>query len=115
MRAANHKFACWVDMIFDLIVEQLCVFFIFRFYTWDQDVNNIILDLRQHFCFGIKIIVLCRNNDRVDANRLVVIVVFKRYLAFCIGAQVFDLLCSRCAELPVQSRILCARSSASGI
>ena len=43
MRTANHKFAGWIDMIFDFIIEKVCVFCIFRFYAGNQNIDDIFL------------------------------------------------------------------------
>src|SRR5438045_2390336 len=56
MRTANNKLAGWINMVFDIIVEKLCIFFIPGFYSWDQDIDNIAFDLSQHFCFTVKIV-----------------------------------------------------------
>ena len=90
MWTTNHKLAGWVNMVFDFIVEKMCVFRILCFYPWDQDIDDIFLDLCQHAFFFTKIIMLCRNNDRINTYRLVVIIIFQRNLAFCIRTQVFD-------------------------
>src|SRR5436190_11151307 len=91
MRSADHKFSCGVDVILDLVIKQLCVFLVFRFYTGDQNLDNIFPDLSLHFGFSIKIIMLGRNNDSIDPDRPVIIVIFQRYLTFGIGTKVFDL------------------------
>ena len=78
-------------MIFYIIIKKLRVFLIFCFNTRDQDVDDVLFYFFLHFSFGVKFIMLCGNDDSVNAYRAVVIVIFERYLAFRVGTKVFDL------------------------
>src|ERR1700743_1060036 len=81
MRTADDELAGGVDMILDLIVEQLGVFLIPGLYAGDQDLDNVFLDPGLHLRFGIEVVVLGGDDDRVDTNGLVLVVVFQRHLA----------------------------------
>ena len=58
MRPTNYKFAGWVDVIFDLIIKKMSIFWIFCFYPWDKNIDNIFFDFCQHLFLRIKIIML---------------------------------------------------------
>src|SRR5438309_801955 len=92
VRSADHELPGWIDVILDIVVEQFAVFLVFRFYAGNQDIDNVLLDPFLHFGFGVKVVVLGRNNDGINSYRTVIIVIFQRYLTFGIRAQVFDLL-----------------------
>ncbi|MNL87493.1 hypothetical protein D3C87_2166700 [compost metagenome] len=46
----------------------------------DQDVHQVFFDLGQHFGFLIKIIVLGRDHDGINAYRFVVVRILQGYL-----------------------------------
>ena len=59
MRTTDYEFTRWVNMILDLVIEQVCIFRIFRLYPWNEDVDDILFDFRQHGIILAEIIVLC--------------------------------------------------------
>src|SRR5678816_2020093 len=95
MRTTDHKLSCWVDVISDLIIKKfLNRRFALFLDSWNDDLNYIFPDLIQHFLITIKIIMLSRNNNCIYTNWIIVIIVFDRYLAFCIGTKVFQFFSS---------------------
>src|SRR6187402_1534286 len=91
MWAADHKFSGWIDMISDLIIKKfLNGRFALLLNPWDHNLNYIFPDLIQHFLITIKIIMLSRNNNCIYTNWIIIIIIFDRYLAFCIRTQVFQ-------------------------
>src|SRR5664279_2546731 len=84
VRSPYYKFACWVNVIFYFIVEQMCILWILILHTLNQNLLNIIRYFFQHLFFVSKIIVLCRNHNRVYALGFTVVTIFECNLAFCI-------------------------------
>ena len=70
---------------------------ILSLYTWDQYALHIFSDLFLHsqirfflcdtFCCD-KFIMLCRNNNRIDAQRFSVVIIFNRHLTLRIRTEV---------------------------
>ena len=89
MWPANYKFAGRVNMVFYLPCKQLLdVRRKLRFYPRNQNVDNVGLDLLQHFFLLVKIVVLGRNYDGIDPDWSVVVGVLNRYLRFGVGPEV---------------------------
>ena len=88
MWTTNYKLAGWIDMIFNIGIKQLCIFFIPGFNSWDQNIDHITLNFCQHFSFAVKIIVLGRYYDGINTYRLIVVIIFQGNLAFSIRTQV---------------------------
>ena len=44
MWTSDNKLTGGVNVVFDIIVEKLCVFFVFRFNTRYENIDNILLD-----------------------------------------------------------------------
>lgn len=50
MWATNYKLTCWVNMIFDVIIEKCLNFwFQLRYHSWHQNLNYVFLDFCQHY------------------------------------------------------------------
>ena len=43
MRSPNYKLTCWVDVVLDIVVEQLCVFLILGLDAGNEDVDDDLL------------------------------------------------------------------------
>ena len=99
VRTSDNKFAGRVNKVFYIVVEK----FLYRFgfylcqHARNYNVYYVLANLCKHFfigCFLIavlclhKLIVLCGNYNRINAHRLVVVVILNRYLAFCIRTEI---------------------------
>ena len=64
-----------------------------RLNTWYQDVNDILTNLSQHaLIVSIKLVVLRRDNDGIDALRDASITILYGYLTFRVWSEVSHLL-----------------------
>src|SRR5690606_337131 len=98
----DHKFASRINMIFNIVVEKGLKFGLqTAHHTWDQDTYNIRFDFFKHICLAVELIVLSGNNDTVDAQWLVLVVVFNSDLRLGIGSEIVNLLAfsTKCSEL----------------
>ena len=74
MGSTNHKLSSWVDVIFDIAAKQsLDVRRQLRLYARNQQIHQIIVNLLQHRIILIEIIVLGRNYNGINVQRLVII------------------------------------------
>ena len=94
VRAADNEFSGWVHVENQLVVEHsLDVFRQFFDDARQENIFNVVIDGVHHLLVGCglscsrvvgrlnEIVVLCADNDGVDAHRLVVFVVFHCHLA----------------------------------
>ena len=98
MRTTNDKLTRWVDVIGNLVVEE-CLHMgrILRFDPGDQDLLHVFGNTLLHggvsFLLGNafgkdKLIMLCRDDNRVDTQRGAVVSVFDRDLTLGIRTQI---------------------------
>ena len=83
MRTTNHKLTCGVHVVFDVVVEE-CEYLLtvnLCFYTGNQDVDNVFLDLCQHLLVLVKLVMLCRYHNGIDTLGDACIAVLDGYLA----------------------------------
>ena len=86
MRSSNNEDSCWVDMVFDIFIKKVGIFWVLLFDTRNKYMNHIFFDFGKHLRFSIKGVVLSGNHDAIYTDRLVIITILKGYLALSIGA-----------------------------
>ena len=86
----NDEFTSGVHVVFDVRIEEFKYFLgmYLLFYTWNKDVDHIILDLCQHFLIIVKFIVLCAHHNGVDTLRYAIVAVLYRHLTLSIGTEI---------------------------
>ena len=95
VRATDNKLACRVDKVLDVVVEQgeHLVAVYLRLDARHKDVEHVVLNLGKHaLVVVVKLVVLCRHNDGVDALWYALLRVFYRNLALRVGTQIGHLL-----------------------
>ena len=45
MRTTDDELTCWIDMVFDIIIEKAGVFGIFRFNAGNKNMEDVVIDL----------------------------------------------------------------------
>ena len=102
VRTADNEFTGRIHMINYPVIEQSQNVFIMNLCndTGHQDFNYIFANLRQHLFIsfqlsffrgisrGHELIVLGRNHNGIDTDRLSVIIIFDSHLTLCIGTEV---------------------------
>jgi len=101
VRASDHEFPGGVDKILDVIVEQCAQFLAgFGFHARHQYADYILSNLGEHVFIGLSPclvaavlglyegVVLCRHDDGVYAQRLVVVAVFDGDLTLGVGSEI---------------------------
>ena len=102
MRTADYEFAGRIHMVLDIIVKQRQYFLVMdrRDDTGHQDINDVVADNAQHLLVRLQlcsfavigrlneIIVLGRNYNRINADRIAVIIIFNGYLALGVRTQI---------------------------
>ena len=98
MRATDHELAGRIHMVNDIIIEQsLYMSRILGFYARYQDTLYIGCNLLLHSDIGFflanafrtdKLVMLSRYNDRIDTQRLAVVIIFNSDLALCIRTEI---------------------------
>ena len=87
--ATDYELTRWVYVIGDVFGEQLLEILLQPpLHFWNNDADDVFLDFSEHFLVGVEVIVLGRNHDGVDADRLVVVVVLDGHLALGVRAEV---------------------------
>ena len=95
MRTANHKLACRIDKILNIVAKQSQYLRAVNlgFDAWDENVDDVGLDPGEHLLVvGIKLVVLCADHDGVDTLWDTIVAVLNGYLALRVGTQVSHLL-----------------------
>ena len=85
MRSSYDENPCWVDMIFDIFIKQMRIFWVLLFDTRNEYMNHILFDFGKHLSFGIKGVMLGGDYNTLYAYRLIIIAILKGYLALGIG------------------------------
>ena len=95
VRAADYELASRVDEVLDVVAEE-CEHLLAVYLCLDarhEYVEHVVLDFGEHaLVVGVKLVVLCRHYDGVDALRYAILRVFNGDLALRVGAQVCHLL-----------------------
>ena len=91
MGAANHELTCWIDKVFDVVAKEtehrLGVNLLLH--TRNQDIDDILANLVEHtLVVRVKLVVLRRYHDGVDALRNTIVTVLYGHLALGIGTQI---------------------------
>ena len=107
VRTADDELARGVDVV-DNVVGKECLYVVAElgFHARNQDVNDVLLDLRQHGGLVlIELVVLRAHHDGFDGLRRVVVGVADGDLAFGVGAQVghFAALAAQGSQLAQQA------------
>ena len=102
MRSADNELARRVDVVFYIIVKERQYLFVMNGGddTGHQDIDDIVADNAQHLFIRFqlggfaligrldKVVVLSRNDNRIDTDGVTVIIIFNGYLALGVGAEV---------------------------
>ena len=93
MWPSNDKLTGRVDMIDNIFIEKsLCLRFKLTFDTRNQYFYYIFSYFRSHSGFvSIKVIMLCRNDNSLNSQWLVVVIILNGYLTLSIRAKVCDI------------------------
>ena len=81
VRPSNDENPCWVDMVFDIFIKQMRIFWVLLFNTRNEYMNHILFDFGKHLSFGIKGVMLGGNHNTIYTYRLIIIAILKGYLA----------------------------------
>ena len=106
MRATNNELTSWVHQILNVIIEQSQHLFGLDLilYTRHKNLQYILTNLLYHRFISLQlrfltvisrlneVVVLCRNNYRINTLRDVIIVILHRYLAFRVWSKVEHVL-----------------------
>ena len=87
--ATDHELAGGVDVIGNVVSEQaLHALWQLLLHAGNEDLDDVLLDLRQHHRLLVEVVVLCAHHNGVDAHGLAVVSVLDGHLALGVGAQV---------------------------
>ena len=100
VRTTDNELTCRVYEIFDIVVEKAKHLLAeLSFYTRNKDIQHILTNLGKHSLIIVaavglldEVVVLCADNDGIDALRNVIIRIFDSYLALSVWTEISHLL-----------------------